>query len=169
MLSILRSPRRAIRRSSRAHGRGQSLVEFALILPILLTLTGAAIDVARVYAGWVTLESATRDAAEQVATDTTVTAQSAATAKAKTIVCSELVNTAGFTAPPGNPTNCSSPTLAVTWASTTGSPGSVKYPLVTVTVATTLPFRTLFAYPLFTQNGAWVLGSNQSYSILQGR
>jgi Flp pilus assembly protein TadG len=167
MLSILRSPRRAIRRSSRANGRGQSLVEFALILPILLTLTGAAIDVARVYAGWVTLESATRDAAEQVAT--TETSQTAAAAKAKSIVCSELVNTAGFTAPPGNPTNCSSPSVTATWTSDPSSPNSIKNPLVTVTVTTSLPFRTLFGYPFFTQNGAWTLGSTQTYKILQGR
>jgi hypothetical protein len=57
----------------------------------------------------------------------------------------------------------------VTWASSTASPGSTRNPLVTVTVASALPFRTLFSYPLLTQNGAWNLGSNQSYSILQGR
>jgi Flp pilus assembly protein TadG len=159
--------------TSRARGRdrslGQSLVEFALILPILLTLTGAAIDLSRVYGAWVTLEGATRDAAEQVATDTTITTLSAAQTKAKTIVCAQLVNTPGFAAPPGNPTNCTSPTLTVTWASSTASPGSTRNPLVTVTVASALPFRTLFSYPLLTQNGAWNLGSNQSYSILQGR
>jgi len=149
---------------------GQSLVEFALILPILLTLTGAAIDLSRVYGAWVALEGATRDAAEQVATDTTITTLSAAQARARTIVCSQLVNTPGFAAPPGNPTSCTSPTLTVTWASnSTVSPGTTRNPQVTVTVASALPFRTLFAYPLFTQNGAWNLGSNQSYSILQGR
>ena len=169
MLSILLSPRAAIRRNMRTDRRGQSLVEFALILPILLTLTGAAIDASRVYAGWVTLDAATRDAAEQVATDTTVTTQSAATSAARTIVCSQLANTAGFVAPPGNPTNCSSPSLTVTWTSSTASPGTTKNPVVTVTVASSLPFRTLFAYPLFTQNGAWTLGSNQTYAILQGR
>ena len=26
-----------------------------------------------------------------------------------------------------------------------------------------------FGYPLFTQNGAWTLSSNQTYSIIQGR
>jgi len=169
MLSILRISRAATRHGTGTYRRGQSLVEFALILPVLLTLTGAAIDTARVYSGWVNLESATRDAAEQVATDTTVTSQSAATTKARSIVCSELVSTAGFASPPGNPSACTSPTVAVTWASTTASPGSTKFPLVTVTVTTSLPFRTLFGYPLFTQNGAWMLGSNQSYSILQGR
>jgi Flp pilus assembly protein TadG len=148
---------------------GQSLVEFALILPILLTLTGAAIDVARVYGAWVALEGATRDAAEQVATDAGVTSQTAAAAKARTIVCSQLVNSPGFASPPGNPTNCTSPALTVTWTSSIASPGTFKNPLVSVTVSSTLPFRTLFGYPLLTQYGAWNLGSNQSYAILQNR
>jgi Flp pilus assembly protein TadG len=153
----------------RQRSLGQSLVEFALILPILLTLTGAAIDVSRVYGAWVALEGATRDAAEQVATDVTITSQTAAATRARTIVCSQLVNTPGFAAPPGNPASCTSPSLTVTWASSSTSPGTVRNPLVTVTVASALPFLTLFSYPLLTQNGAWNLGSNQSYSILQGR
>jgi Flp pilus assembly protein TadG len=148
---------------------GQSLVEFALILPILLTLTGAAIDISRVYGAWVALEGATRDAAEQVATDATIPTQTAAATKARTIVCTQLATTPGFASPPGQPTNCTSPALTVTWASSTASPGSARNPLVTVTVASTLPFRTFFGYPLFTQNGAWNVGSNQSYSILQNR
>jgi Flp pilus assembly protein TadG len=152
-----------------ARSAGQSLVEFALILPILLTLTGAAIDVSRVYGAWVALEGATRDAAEQVATDATITTLTAAQTKARTIVCSQLVSTPGFAAPAGNPTNCTSPALTVTWTSSTASPGSTRNPLVTVTVASSLPFRTFFGYPLLTQNGAWMVGSNQSYSILQNR
>jgi len=169
MLSSPLHLRRETRRPSTARRRGQSLVEFALILPILLTLTGAAIDVARVYGAWVNLESATRDAAEQVATDATVTSQSAALTRAKAILCPQLSGTPGFAAPVGNPTACTSPALTVTWASSTAAPGSAKFPLVTVTVSSTLPFRTLFAYPLFTQGGAWTISSNQSYSILQGR
>jgi Flp pilus assembly protein TadG len=152
-----------------ARSPGQSLVEFALILPILLTLTGAAIDISRVYGAWVALEGATRDAAEQVATDATITSQTAASTKARTIVCTQLASTPGFASPPGQPSVCTSPALTVTWASSTASPGSTRNPLVTVTVASTLPFRTFFGYPLFTQNGAWNVGSNQSYSILQNR
>jgi Flp pilus assembly protein TadG len=169
MLKILSSPPGALATRIRKRSRGQSLVEFALILPILLTLTGAAIDVARVYGGWVALEGASRDAAEQVATDATVTTLAGAQAKAKTIVCSQLANSVGFVAPPGNPSACTSPSIVTTWATSIATPGSQLHPLVTVTVTTTLPFRTLFAYPLLTQNGAWNLGSSQSYSILQGR
>jgi Flp pilus assembly protein TadG len=146
---------------------GQSLVEFALILPILLTMFGAAIDMARVYQAWVTLEGATRDAAEQVATDTTVIDQPGATTKATQIVCAEMANVAGYVA---SGSTCSSPTVSVAWSKSISAPGaSSKNPIVTAVVTSAFPFRTLFGYPLFTQNGAWNLGSTQSYSISQGR
>ena len=47
----------------RNRSRGQSLVEFALILPALLLLTMFAIDFGRVYLGWVNLQSMSRVAA----------------------------------------------------------------------------------------------------------
>src|SRR5436190_2708967 len=65
MRNIRTNPQAGLDDHTKKRRRGQSLVEFALILPILLTLTGAAIDVARVYGGWVALEGASRDAAEQ--------------------------------------------------------------------------------------------------------
>lgn len=43
--------------------RGQSLVEFALILPVLLLLTLTALDFGRVYLGWINLQNMTRIAA----------------------------------------------------------------------------------------------------------
>ena len=43
--------------------RGQSLVEFALVLPILLLLLLTAIDFGRIYLGWVNLTQMTRIAA----------------------------------------------------------------------------------------------------------
>jgi Flp pilus assembly protein TadG len=51
----------------RARTRGQSLVEFALLLPVLLALVGATLDVARLYFAWIGLEAATRDAAQAIA------------------------------------------------------------------------------------------------------
>lgn len=158
----------SIRRGRRG-SLGQSLVEFALILPIMLTLTGAAIDLSRVFGVWITLESATRDAAEQVASDVTVTSQSQATTRGKAILCSQLAGTAGYAAPAGAPTACTSPGATVAWASSAAAPGTAKNPVVTVTVTSTLDFRTLFPYPLFTQGGAWTLNSTQKYEILQGR
>jgi Flp pilus assembly protein TadG len=149
--------------------RGQSLVEFALLLPILLTLLGAAVDVARLYQGWITLEGATRDAAEYAASFSTTS--SGASSEAQRIVCTQAATLPGFAAPPGNPTACTSPAVTVTSfsRSTTAQGASATYPIATVTVTSTLPFRTLFGYPLFTQNGAWTLTSTQSYAIIQGR
>lgn len=157
--------------SPRAVKRGQSLVEFALILPILLTMLGAAVDIARLYQGWITLEGATRDAAEYAATfDTTSTS---ALADAKRIICAQAATLPGFAAPAGNPTACTSPAITITsfpaGNTAAASGGSASHPVQSITVTATLPFRTFFGYPLFTQNGAWSLTSTQSYSIIQGR
>jgi len=47
--------------------RGQSVVEFALVVPLLLLLTMTAIDFGRVFLGWVNLQQMTRIAASQAA------------------------------------------------------------------------------------------------------
>lgn len=47
-----------------AHPRGQSLVEFALVLPMLLVLLLGIADFGRVFQAGITLEAAARDAAE---------------------------------------------------------------------------------------------------------
>ena len=55
-------PRHDRRRPSE-RSRGQSLVEFALVVPILLFLTVIALVFGRVYLGWVNLQTMTRIAA----------------------------------------------------------------------------------------------------------
>jgi PKD repeat protein len=52
-----------LRRAGRRRSRGQSLVEFALVVPFLLLLTMTAIDFGRVFLGWVNLQQMTRIAA----------------------------------------------------------------------------------------------------------
>jgi Flp pilus assembly protein TadG len=148
-----------------------SVVEFALILPVVLTILGAAVDMARLYGAWVALEGSTRDAAEQVAGDPTVTSSGAATTLAKTVICSQMEDIAGFVAPDGQPTNCSQPAVTVTWTapSATAPGASSRYPIGTATVTAALPFRMLFAYPFITQNGAWNITSTQTYAIVQNR
>ena len=47
----------------RAHRLGQSLVEFALVLPLMLGLTVVALDFGRVYLGWINLQNMARIAA----------------------------------------------------------------------------------------------------------
>jgi plastocyanin len=53
----------AARASKRRQTRGQSLVEFALVLPILLFLTLIALDFGRVYLGYINLQNMARIAA----------------------------------------------------------------------------------------------------------
>jgi Flp pilus assembly protein TadG len=153
------------KRSKNRHSGGQSVVEFAVLLPVIFTLFGAAVDIARVYQAWITLESATRDAAEYVATNDTTT--SAAQADAKARVCAQMVNISGFA---GTASDCSQPNVSVALTvSTTQAGASPKYPIGTATVTATFPFRTFFNYPLFTQNGTLTISSAQTFSIIQGR
>jgi PKD repeat protein len=59
-------------RPDRRHRRrGQSLVEFAIVLPILLFLTLVALDFGRVYLGWINLQSMSRIAANLAANNPT--------------------------------------------------------------------------------------------------
>ncbi len=55
--------------SSKKKNRGQSLVEFALILPMLLLLVVGGIDVGRVFLGWVALNNSVRVAANYAASN----------------------------------------------------------------------------------------------------
>jgi len=63
MHSILRRPRRALGRHLQTRTRGQSLVEFALILPIFLMFVAAALDLGRVIYANITLSNAAREGA----------------------------------------------------------------------------------------------------------
>jgi PKD repeat protein len=61
-------------RPSRRHRErtlGQSLVEFAIVLPIILFLTLIALDFGRVYLGWINLQSMSRIAANLAANNPT--------------------------------------------------------------------------------------------------
>lgn len=53
--------------ADRPRSRGQALVEFALILPLLALLLVMAIDFGRVFFGWVALHNATRIASDYAA------------------------------------------------------------------------------------------------------
>ena len=54
---------------NRKRSRGQSLVEFAMVLPIMLLLTLIAIDFGRVYLGYINLQSMARIAANYAANE----------------------------------------------------------------------------------------------------
>jgi Flp pilus assembly protein TadG len=176
------------RKLSRPIGRkrlgraGQSVVEFAILLPVFLLLVGVTIDFARLYQGWTNLEAATRDAAQYLATSETestaddytvpnATADSTNDAKAKFVLDSATGKTfsRSTTATLGS---CASPTMTtVTQALDTSAAdgGSTAYPVQKAEVLACIPFRTLFAYPLFTINGDWILRSDRTYSVIVGR
>ena len=148
--------------------RGQAMAEFAIILPILLALVGGGIDFARAFEGAITLQTAARNAAEAVAYN--VTDPSLAEAHARAVVCAETQRLAGFVAGSGGSVaTCTNPVMAVTYTTDPTAPGAnVRYPLVTVSVTTSLAFDLIVPWPLL-PNGAWTLGTTQSFAIMQGR
>lgn len=56
--------------AKRRGGRGQSLVELALILPVMLVLFASALDLGRVYYSQITLDNAAKEGALEAARDT---------------------------------------------------------------------------------------------------
>ncbi len=54
--------------SSRRRSRGQALVEFALVLPVLLILLMVLIEVARLFSAWLIVENSAREAARYAVT-----------------------------------------------------------------------------------------------------
>lgn len=145
-------------RNPRRSALGQSIAEFAILLPLVLAIFGAAVDFARLYNAWIDLESAARDAAEYAATNSRTT--NGALTEAKRVVCTTF----------RKPSTCTDPAVTVTFtSSTTASGASTKNPLATVVVTATMTFRTLYPYPYFTNGGAKVLSSTRTYAILQGK
>jgi hypothetical protein len=67
MLTILRSPRAAIRQHFRSRTRGQSLVEFALILPVFMLFFAAVLDLGRIATAQIAITGAAREGVFQAA------------------------------------------------------------------------------------------------------
>jgi Flp pilus assembly protein TadG len=161
---------------------GQSVVEFALLLPVLLALVGVGIDFARVYQTWTNLESATRDAAQYLATsnvdptaaDYTVpnaTANATNDGKAKFVLDNETGSnfTRSNAATLGTCSGATFTTVTGSADTTLANGGTDRNPVQQVTVLSCIPFRPLFAYPYATTNGAWILQSSRVYSVIVGR
>ncbi len=159
--------------------RGQSLVEFAVILPLMLLFVGVVLDVSRLYFGWINLEAATRDAAQAIATSNIDSGnptyspagenQSTNNATATAILDAEVGRTFTAVAPPLG-TACATPAVTTNMSySTSSNGGTTSYPAGQATVTTCLPFQTLFPYPFFTLNGSWILQSEKQFTTLVGR
>jgi Flp pilus assembly protein TadG len=166
------TPSATWRRARRS--RGQSVAEFALLLPVMLAFLGLTIDFARVFQAYITLESATRDAAEAAATN--AGSSTSALTWAQKTVCLQSQNIPGFQrgtgASPADVEQCANPTVTVVSydLSTNQNAGaSDDYPIGTVTVRSSLPFRPLFAYPFLTQNGNWTVITEATFSVAQNR
>lgn len=160
-------------RTRHGRSRGQSVAEFGLLLPVLLGFLGLTIDFARVYQAWITLESATRDAAELAAT--TATSSGTALTIAKKAVCLQSQDVPGFTrsgsASPADIEQCAAPnvTLVSFSLSTTAAGASPYYPIGSATIQSSLPFSTIIAWPFITQNGQWTIVTRATFSVVQGR
>jgi len=166
----------------RRGSRGQSLVEFALLIPVLLLFVGVILDMSRLYQAWVNLESATSDAAQYIASTrdpvTTVfsPAQTPSTdgtlannANATRILHAETSQS--FT-PSTSLGSCAAPTVTTSMSYSTdqaASGGTAAFPAGTAIVVACEPFRTLFPYPFFTVNGSWTLKSQKQFTTLVGR
>ncbi len=99
----------------RQRTRGQSVVEFALVVPVLLLLTLTAIDFGRVFLGWVNLQQMTRIAANFAANDPDAwqaTPNLATQARYKDIVLNDAK--ASNCDLPGNPDTVAAPTFTDT-------------------------------------------------------
>jgi Flp pilus assembly protein TadG len=62
---------RGRRQAGQRRGRGQSLVEFAIALPVVMLMLLFGLDFGRVFLGWVTLNNAVREAANFAALNPT--------------------------------------------------------------------------------------------------
>lgn len=165
-------------RRRRARSHGQSIVEFAIVLPVMLAIGGVLIDAARLYQVWTSLEAATRDAAQYLATSS-----SDATSPDYTWAGDDADGKAAYiltaaTAYPVEPSesaealaSCDVPQVTTFYAqdTTKANGGTGANPLSTATVTVCIPFRTLFAYPFLTRDGAFLLRTERTMSVLMGR
>ena len=61
----------SLKRIGRRPRRGQTLVEFALVLPLFLLILLLALDFGRIFLGWVSLSNAARIGANYAAQNST--------------------------------------------------------------------------------------------------
>jgi len=113
----------------RGRAQGQSMVEFAFVLPILLILFLAVADLARIYSTMVTIESAAREAADHGAWNSSFwegDPSDPTSNYAKTIVqMTERACVASRTLPDyiGPDTACTNPAMTVELQEDDGTPG----------------------------------------------
>ena len=154
----------------------------------MLALMGMGVDWARLFFAWIDLESATRDAAQYVASDPSLgtngsgyydqfdttnycasfPCSSAPTSDAKTVLDAATGKT--FTKS-SSQTDCSTPKVWATLASPDTSAvngGSSTYPVAKAQVTSCFPFKMFVAYP-WLPNGTWIVRSDKTIYSIVGR
>jgi Flp pilus assembly protein TadG len=144
-------------RDRRSRLRGQSIVEFALVVPLLLGLVGVTLDFARFYQVWMRLQAVTRDTAEFLATDQTLTTDADAQVEANKRICTAMVGaeTCPSFVRPG----------AVTLAPV--EPGSTTW---TAVVPAEYDFQTWFLWPVvrgLTGADHWTIRTKVTYEVIR--
>jgi Flp pilus assembly protein TadG len=111
--------------------RGQSVVEFALVLPLMVILLLAIVDFARIYTTTMSVESAAREAADFGTTLGAVKWQPGTmddtVAKMQQRACAAASNLPDYSDPDGDPsTGCSNPSFVYCLTSSATSPCGPK-------------------------------------------
>ncbi len=148
--------RRGTARPAHRRAAGQSLVELAIILPVVLTLVVGGLDLARAYERQLKLQSAVRNATEQVTRDIHIpTGQDAAT-QARRWICLAL----------DLPVTCTQVVVTATTFSTPASATSTTP--TTVALTATYGFSMLVPYPLLTTAGGTItLRASSNYTFIR--
>lgn len=139
-----------------ARARGQSLVELAILLPIILTLVVGGLDLARAYERQLKLQAAVRNATEQVTRDVHIPTSQDAVTQARKWICLAL----------DLPATCTQVTVTIPAFSTPASATSTTP--TAVTLAAAYAFSTLVPYPLLTSaTGTITLRASASYTFIR--
>lgn len=149
------------RRSRQDGGGGQSLVEFALILPVFLLLLFGVIDGGRVIFAYNQMSQVTRDVS-RVASTSCFRTTPACDKSSGPIATSIASQAAGYQAPVSWTVSCLNPaTRAV--RTNTGTDNCTPGDLVQVSIASTMTLLT----PIASSFGPVNLGSQTQQEILQ--
>ena len=151
------SPASLPARTRRRRLRGQALVEFALVVPLMFGIVGVTLDFARIYQVWMRLQAVTRDTAEFLATDATYQTEIAAQPEAERRICTAVTGS--------SPCPASVRPLVVELVA--ASPGSAIW---VATVRAEYDFQTFFLWPIvrgLTGVDHWTIRTEVTYEILR--
>jgi hypothetical protein len=128
-------------------------------------LVGGAVDLARAYQAQMTLQSATRNAAEYVASHSD---ELTAEADARRVLCLEMRQAPGFQTGAGGDQECDSPTVSVAFTLSETAPGATEAnPIGTAAVSSSTDFQTAVPWPFLVQGVT--ISAESTFTVIQGR